>query len=887
MKNKLQKRALSTAILTAIGSAHGATIYVDGNCTLIEAMQTANSDMPIGACEVGNGADVIRVVTENQSMTINTIFESSMTAPGNVGLPIINSEVTIEGNGLVLSADHQNYNFRMLQVEEFGDLTLKDTTISRADDSFGFGSGLLVNQGRVTLENTTFNLNNSALFIVGSYGSIINNSVIRHNVANHGNAETSAGVSVINSQVEINHSSIVNNRYQISIGLANTNGSNTPQAILGGGAPKLSGGLTLIQSEVSISDSTISKNQSIYGGGINISEGSPIVNSSAFPAFISNRPQGIGSSTTTIKNSTITQNKSYIAAGILNISTLGTLTLQGNIIAGNKETYGPFSPNIYNAGGTMYLDAHNIIGDRGYSGAYGVTLGASDSSFVNNAEDNLYPLTLTNDQLVHPLKIGSSAIDANDLSCYGSIFDQEGKGRGKDGNNDGDFVCDVGAFEHTAPIMANDAPCTLQNAILSANNDASIGGCQPGNGHDIIILPENSTQSADSIAATPFNFYFGFNAIDSGITIEGMGSTFERADSAVDNFDLLVVNPDAQLNLVNSTVTGANGTIGAVTTLFGNVNLINSTITQNQVTGLFDYLSINSSVVGSTISQNQYTLSFTSANFAAGVSSLLSTGFELRNSTISQNTGYFTGGVDIRDSTMQLLENSTVSGNFALGYGGVLTYNRTAFGSLVNGLTITNNEGTNVGGLTMIDYNPIPTGALIRNSIISGNILTPPPPSASGSFQNNGLAPNLAGRVTQGVIEPRELNLLAYNTNLNFNNIIGSNGDSGAVGASLGSSDQIPAGPTSAVIDTNLADNGGQTLTHSLVSGSIGIDSGQTNCGLRSDQVGNMRPWDGDGNNDERCDAGAVEYNSIPVNDIIFKDGFDATIILRSAPTKQ
>ena len=37
-----------------------------------------------------------------------------------------------------------------------------------------------------------------------------------------------------------------------------------------------------------------------------------------------------------------------------------------------------------------------------------------------------------------------------------------------------------------------------------------------------------------------------------------------------------------------------------------------------------------------------------------------------------------------------------------------------------------------------------------------------------------------------------------------------------------------------------------------------------------------MRPQDGNGDGDKKCDVGAVEY----VSDIIFKDGFDAQIVI-------
>ena len=55
--------------------------------------------------------------------------------------------------------------------------------------------------------------------------------------------------------------------------------------------------------------------------------------------------------------------------------------------------------------------------------------------------------------------------------------------------------------------------------------------------------------------------------------------------------------------------------------------------------------------------------------------------------------------------------------------------------------------------------------------------------------------------------------------------------------------------------DTSLADNGGQTLTHALLPGSVAIDAAGV-CGLDTDQRGFLR-WDG------TCDSGSYEYGAL------------------------
>ncbi len=850
---KMKKSALSGAILWALGTAQAATINVTGSCTLIDAIQAANTDTAVGSCPAGSGNDTIQVVNEDSNITINTIFEPSTGGPGDVGLPIISSNITIEGNGLTINANNSTDNFRLFEVDSSGDLTLRDTTVSGADDGSGSGSGLFSYGGQVILSNTTFSRNNGAIYLANSLGNEILNSTIRNNVG----TGSFGGLMTSFAEVDIVNSGIVNNNLDfgpiLRIGVFGGGG--------GGGGPKIAGGASFYQSTVTLSNSTVSGNSSVFGGGISIeSIGSPLSSSESLK-------RGVIQNNVTLTNSTVTDNHALYVSGILNSASQGSLTLQGSIIAGNKDKVSFIdAPNIYNLG-VVNMDAHNIIGDMGDAGVYNVTLGANDQTFSNATEDNLYPLTLTNGQLTHPLKLGSVAIDGNDLSCYGSIVDQEGKGRGIDGDGNGSFVCDIGALEHSLPIMADDAPCDLTSAIISANNDASVSGCQPGNGHDIIVLPENSTQSFDTIQdLSPFT-YLGLPVITSGISLEGNGSLIERDSASVDDFDLLMAAEGGHLNLIDSTVTGANGNFGAVSSLYGNVKVINSTLTVNQSAGLFDVESISSGLFNSTVNNNTSQPGNLGGNFAAGVATYQSLGFQMNRSTIDNNSGGYTGGLDIRYGIQGRIENSTLSNNTGANYGGVLIVGDN---NQLSGLTITGNSASGVGGMVVA---PASTSAPNRlsHSIISGNTLTPIPPIA-------GKSPQAADK--QGLFNLRgssalELFVVSNSLTLNNYNILGQNGNSGTGGVTLGASDQVPAGATNTVIEVTLADNGGDTMTHLPVPGGIAVNGGNSLCGLREDQRGFIRPWD------DKCDVGAVESGSVASSDLIFKDGFDAQIILR------
>ena len=72
--------------------------------------------------------------------------------------------------------------------------------------------------------------------------------------------------------------------------------------------------------------------------------------------------------------------------------------------------------------------------------------------------------------------------------------------------------------------------------------------------------------------------------------------------------------------------------------------------------------------------------------------------------------------------------------------------------------------------------------------------------------------------------------------------------------------DIVPAVPLTGILDPALADNGGPTKTHTLVTGSPAIDAvPAASCATTGDQSGVMRPQDGDLDTVADCDIGALE----------------------------
>ena len=861
-----KRSALISGLLAAI-SSQAATIDVNNNtCTVADAIEAANTDLAVSGCAAGSGDDVIRlqILPYNQSHTITSQRVPSAVVPGTyVGTPIIDSNITIEGQGEkierpITTAD----TFRLFEIASGGSLVLNDVRISGGDDGQGIGSGVLNYQGNLEINNSKLYNHHSAITSVYAT-TTIDNSVVSNNFSN--NSFGASAIFSYYSEISMTNSSVINNRFAPLPPLLGQQKKFKDRQLNGGGGQSVPSTILITNSLAELVNSTISGNQNIIGGVSLYDIGVPLRHR-FFGNSGNKQNKGILYSQLLMSHVTISDNSGY-TGGLYTAGDNLTATVEGSIIAGNRSLFDPIYENGANfSAGTINLDANNIIGDQGQSGFYNFTLGASDFSFSNAASDNLYPLNLSNDQFVHPLKVGSVAIDGLPKSCYqGLLFDQEGKARGIDGNSDGSFICDVGAFEHSLPIIVNEMGCTLNNAIISANNDGSIGGCQPGKGHDIIELPENSSHISSTIVDSyvingTVVFPSGFPVISSGIIINGHGSTIARDLNSAEDFNLLTVAGGKGLILNDSTVSGASASFAAVAAWYeSELQVHNSTISNNATTGVLVVQSQNSAVRNSSIVSNTASIDY--PNTPGGLFTIFNHGFVLENSLIANNSSELFGGVISQLDQNIVVRNNTISGNTGLQAAGGIVLQQNS--GIVTHNTITNNSSYSTGGV----FAGYQLGLDFSHNIVSGNNIIPPGPRATDQPQGGSYAEMVS----------------ADSSNLNTRfNIFGANDLSGSFGFVLDVSDSIPSGSVGSVIDVNLADNGGPTLTHLPAANSMAIDAGSDDCEFNLiDQRNFIRPWDGDNDGTSRCDIGAVEANSVAVADLIFKDGFDAVIMLR------
>lgn len=308
-------------------------------------------------------------------------------------------------------------------------------------------------------------------------------------------------------------------------------------------------------------------------------------------------------------------------------------------------------------------------------------------------------------------------------------------------------------------------------------------------------------------------------------------------------------------NVINSTVSGnkalAAGVLsrvgGDVSPVLGGgisaktVNLSSSTVSGNKTAGP------GGGIFATTVNMTFSTVSGNEAKSSGGVFAHTAT---VSDSTISGNTGWrYAGGISASELNMTrctvsgnqtagsaggiaasgTLSNCTVSGNVAGMDGGGIAMGT---GTILNCTIVKNRAGENGGngGGLFASSGAVSPPLHVKNTIIAMNQVMPRP--TGGSY--GGFGPDVfAG--SRNPYDPR--NLVS-----DGHNLIGIGDDSFYVFTNGVKNDQV--GTKAAPLDPRLgplANNGGPTLTHAVLSRSPAINRGDSNGAPATDQRGVVR----------------------------------------------
>lgn len=428
---------LATLLLTLFSnSSSAATINVECDVTaLVNAVTTAEANGESDTLNLANNCRYLFTAANFDGMAASRALGAS-------ALPLINSEMTINGNGSIIERAESAANFRHIVVDTDGNLSLNKLSFlnGRAEGgvldrspafllgSTGFGRGMpggsIATNGSLTLSQCTFNNNQAG-------------DTLADDVTISGGGGGAIHASESSALLNIDESAFSNNA--TGLGSANTNFQSGA-----GGALSLRGASTIIR------NSLFDSNDSL-----------------AFDAT-SSGASGVGAAWTLFSDTLVSENNTFSNNGnrssqsvVFSNSAPGTVNYSFA-----HETFtappGDFLRIFINSSSTVKFDASIFSSDRGVSvfcssgnDVFGEdNLVDSPSNFSSTAcnfqdgvdnnrvdaspNDNLAPLADNGGPtLTHALLAESIALDGTTI-CPAT--DQRGVARSQD-------VCDIGAFE--------------------------------------------------------------------------------------------------------------------------------------------------------------------------------------------------------------------------------------------------------------------------------------------------------------------------------------------------------------------------------------------------------------------------------------------------------
>ena len=741
----------------------GGSFYVSDNANfqLKDSVITGSSASIGGAIYNRGKTDIVNSTIENSSST----GDGTTPRPSRTDAVIVNrNELTVLDSNIQDNSGTAIFNIGTLEVN--------NTAI--VNNTTTYAGGAIDNRNEATIVGSNISGNTapkgSAIRNTGNLSDRYGNTLSIYDSVIQGNTSSSSDNSVIATE---GTTSIVNST------IADHNGGSNV-------------GILVESGTLEVKNSTISNNQADQAqSGIIVSpETTANISNSTIANNEARSNAGIENfGTVNLSNSTIANNTGGLGGG--GLRNFGTANVTSTIVANNT------SPGLgdVSGDGEFISGGNNLIGD-----AIEVE-GLSDSD-ITNVDPQSGELQ-DNGGATETIALldSSPAIDAgsnpNNLAT-----DQRGEGFDRtvgdatdigafevqnDGSGDGELVVSTLDDENDGDFSAGDL--SLREAIALANEQE---------GADTITF--DSALSGGTIAIDE-----SLNrdlTISDSVTINGLGQDNLTLDGGF-VFDL----PESDVQL---TISGLN-LVGSAVDSFGDLNIINTTISQSVSVGSSS--SDNSSI----ISRGSLNLSGSNVIDSSGgdnLGILIESGTaEISNSTIANHEGVLGGSglLILTDETVNVT-NSTIANNNNRFVGGVAN----AGGGEVNitNSTITNNNG----GLGSGGIQNSSGTVTVTSTIVAGN---------SGGIGIGDVARD--GEYISG-----------------GNNLIGNGDDAlgfvdGVNGDIVGTNGDDINNPEDGLIDPllgELQNNGGSTLTFALLDDSPAIDAGSNPNDLATDQRG-------------------------------------------------
>jgi hypothetical protein len=485
-----------------------------------------------------------------------------------------------------------------------------------------------------------------------------------------------------------------------------------------------------------------------------------------------------------------------LGGGVLNNGgdlTLDNVVLQNNVAQGGGDAslrtvpgHNAFGGGIYSTGGALTLAGATIANNQAHGGRGGdhdgrYPAGAGGSAGGGGLYATGGSVDISASMLASNRATGGGGGDGV-VTCFGSYCTRSGNGgSGGEGLGGGLYVNGSALTISTSTIATNQGTGGSGGAYGYGGSGLGAGLYNGGT-----LTVSNSTLSGNS-ATGPGGGIDSFGTLTvSNSTLSGNSAS---NGGAIWNAGTLTVS-DSTLSGNTAGQNGAGIETGGALTVMG------STLSGNSAGysggGIYNYGTVT--VSHSTLSGNSATGTYVGGGGINNYGTLT-----VSNSTLSGNSAsYYGGGIFNNFFGTLTVSNSTLSGNSApYGYGGGIdTYS--SYRVTLTNVTLTANRAGIGGGLDVLPGSFV--FPVLHNTLIAGNFL-----GATGATPDD----------VYGSLDPgSDSNLIGDGTGMTgLHN--GVNGNQ--VGSASAPIDPL-LGP--------LADNGGPTLTHALLSGSPAIDAG-------------------------------------------------------------
>ena len=410
--------AFGVSYVSAAGTTFTVTTLADnsttdGNCTLREAILSANGAPANADCGANSGTPY------------NINFNLSGTIVVTPTLPALNQNMTIDGSGQNVTVSGGNVT-QIMTINAGKTVTLQNLTIADGNNTPNYNGGALLNNGTLTINNATFSNNLTEYRGGGIYnaGTLnVSESTFYSNTVK----SSGWGGGIFNTGTLV-----------VDRSTFNQNNIQTGGSVRGGGIYS--------NGTMNVTNSSFTDNDATWGGGITVWENGSVSNS----AFSGNEADtNWGGAIANWGNLTLTNNTIANSTSGGGISSYEALTMTNNTLSGNIGSG-------INVTGTLTF-ANNII--AGSSSTDCISSGTTSLNLSNLVEDGSCSPALNGDPLLNALadnggptetmslQGGSPALNAGDnTTCTNAPvnnLDQRSAIRISGAN----VTCDIGAFE--------------------------------------------------------------------------------------------------------------------------------------------------------------------------------------------------------------------------------------------------------------------------------------------------------------------------------------------------------------------------------------------------------------------------------------------------------